>query len=95
MLVDIVERFGRDAVAQVDLGVREHRNRPLDELGAAVARDHRDRVATRRISCTSTSAAFVELLRYDLAGNLEAEQVEVRERPPIMTIAAYRACHAR
>ena len=33
LLVDVVERFGRDAVAQVDLGVREHRNRPLDELG--------------------------------------------------------------
>ena len=33
LLIDIVERFGRDAVAQVDLGVREHRNRPLDELG--------------------------------------------------------------
>ena len=32
LLIDIVERFGRDAVAQVDLGVREHRNRPLDEL---------------------------------------------------------------
>jgi glucosyl-3-phosphoglycerate synthase len=32
LLIDIVERFGRDAVAQVDLGVREHRNRPLEEL---------------------------------------------------------------
>src|SRR6202142_1824676 len=33
LLVDVVERFGRDAVAQVDLDAREHRNRPLDELG--------------------------------------------------------------
>ena len=33
LLVDIVARFGIDAIAQVDLGVREHRNRPLDELG--------------------------------------------------------------
>jgi glucosyl-3-phosphoglycerate synthase len=32
LLIDIVERFGRDAVAQVDLGMREHRNRPLEEL---------------------------------------------------------------
>ena len=32
LLVDVVERFGRDAVAQVDLGTREHRNRPVDEL---------------------------------------------------------------
>ena len=34
LLVDVVERFGRDAVAQVDLGTREHRNRPVDELAA-------------------------------------------------------------
>jgi glucosyl-3-phosphoglycerate synthase len=32
LLVDIVERFGRDAVTQVDLGARVHRNRPLDQL---------------------------------------------------------------
>jgi glucosyl-3-phosphoglycerate synthase len=32
LLIDIVDRFGRDAVAQVDLGAREHRNRPLEEL---------------------------------------------------------------
>jgi len=33
LLVDVVERFGRDALAQVDLDVREHRNRPLVDLG--------------------------------------------------------------
>ncbi len=32
MLIDIVDRFGRDAVAQADLDAREHRNRPLSEL---------------------------------------------------------------
>ena len=32
LLIDVVARFGADAVAQVDLGTREHRNRPLDEL---------------------------------------------------------------
>jgi glucosyl-3-phosphoglycerate synthase len=34
LLIDVAERFGVDSVAQVDLGVREHRNRPLDQLGA-------------------------------------------------------------
>jgi glucosyl-3-phosphoglycerate synthase len=33
MLVDIVERHGIDSVAQVDLGVRVHRNRREDLLG--------------------------------------------------------------
>jgi glucosyl-3-phosphoglycerate synthase len=32
LLVDVADRFGVDAIAQVDLGVRIHRNRPLDEL---------------------------------------------------------------
>ena len=32
LLVDVARRFGIDSIAQVDLGVRIHRNRPLDEL---------------------------------------------------------------
>ncbi len=32
LLVDVAERFGVEQVAQVDLGVRIHRNRPLAEL---------------------------------------------------------------
>ena len=33
LLIDLVARFGDSAAAQADLDVREHRNRPLDELG--------------------------------------------------------------
>jgi len=32
LLVDVARRFGIESIAQVDLGVRVHRNRPLDEL---------------------------------------------------------------
>jgi glucosyl-3-phosphoglycerate synthase len=32
LLIDIAARFGTDVIAQVDLGNRIHRNRPLDEL---------------------------------------------------------------
>ncbi len=32
LLVDVARRFGAASIAQVDLGVRLHRNRPLDEL---------------------------------------------------------------
>jgi len=32
LLVDVAQRFGPAAIAQVDLGVRVHRNRPLTEL---------------------------------------------------------------
>ena len=75
LLVDIVERFGLDATAQVDLGVREHRNRPLDELGAAGDRDPRDRAAARRArrptaptrpsSCASPTTSSPQLVDVD------------------------------
>jgi len=32
MLIDIARAFGVSSIAQVDLGVRRHRNRPLEEL---------------------------------------------------------------
>ncbi|HEY2503317.1 MAG TPA: glucosyl-3-phosphoglycerate synthase [Mycobacterium sp.] len=34
VLVDTFDKLGLDAIAQVNLGVRAHRNRPLEELGA-------------------------------------------------------------
>lgn len=33
ILIDTYDRFGLEAIAQVNLGVRTHRNRPLAELG--------------------------------------------------------------
>ena len=32
LLIDVYQRFGRRAIAEVDLGERRHRNRPLHEL---------------------------------------------------------------
>ena len=32
LLIDVYERFGRQAITEVDLGERSHRNRPLHEL---------------------------------------------------------------
>jgi glucosyl-3-phosphoglycerate synthase len=94
LLVDVVDRFGRDAVAQVDLEVRKHRNRPLDELApqalAVIA------TALRRASLLpDQTAPFVELLRTAPDGTVDAQPVEVRERPPIITVPEYRARFAR
>jgi glucosyl-3-phosphoglycerate synthase len=69
LLIDVVERFGPDAVAQVDLGTREHRNRPLEELAPQA----------REVMATALQRA--ELLQLP----------EVVERPPMITIPAYRA----
>jgi glucosyl-3-phosphoglycerate synthase len=37
LLIDTAERFGPGALAQVDLGVRDHRHRPLEELAVQAA----------------------------------------------------------
>lgn len=90
LLIDVVERFGRDSLAQVDLDVREHRNRPLVDLGAQALAVMT--TALRRSGLLSESLTpLVELLRALPDGSVEAEPVEVRERPPIITVPAYRA----
>jgi glucosyl-3-phosphoglycerate synthase len=91
LLVDVVSRFGRDAVTQVDLGTREHRNRPVEKLAA----QSMSIIATalRRSGLMQFDGPTLELLRADVDGNLEAELVEIRERPPIATLPAYRARH--
>jgi glucosyl-3-phosphoglycerate synthase len=91
LLIDVVDHFGRDSVAQVDLGVREHRNRPLEDLApqalAILA------TALRRAGMLESTASFVELLRGAADGTIDAVPVEVRERPPIATVPGYRASH--
>jgi glucosyl-3-phosphoglycerate synthase len=90
LLVDVVERFGRDAVAQVDLDVREHRNRSLEDLGPQALAVMT--IALRRASLLpAATASFVEFLRAFPDGTMQVEPVEVRERPPIVTVPAYRA----
>jgi glucosyl-3-phosphoglycerate synthase len=37
LLIDIAERYGADAIRQVDLGVRHHAHQPLDALGRMAA----------------------------------------------------------
>ena len=89
LLIDLVERFGRDAVAQVGLAMREHRNWPLPELApqalAILA------TGLRKAGLVDSGAPYVELLRSRADGTVDAVSVEVRERPPIITLPAYRA----
>ncbi len=91
LLIDVCERFGREAITQVDLGVREHRNRPLGDLGpqalAVLV------TALRRSGFERVGPEAAELVRFDAAHAPEVVAVEVRERPPINTFAAYLARH--
>jgi glucosyl-3-phosphoglycerate synthase len=89
LLVDLVQRYGAGAITQVDLGVREHRNRPVEELGPQalailVA-------ALRRAGVGDVAPVATELVRFDDDHHRVTVPVEVRERPPMRTVAAYRA----
>lgn len=84
LLIDVSSRFGVDAVAQVDLGSRTHRNRPLDQLGPqalAVLRTALDRAGV------DVAARGVPAL---VRPGREPLSLEARERPPILEIDAYR-----
>lgn len=89
LLIDVVARYGGGALAQVDLGQREHRNRPLEELSpqalAIVV------TALRRAGLEPGAPEVAELVRFDADHELERVAVEVRERPPMRDVAAYRA----
>lgn len=91
LLVDVVERFGLASTAQVDLGVREHRNRTLEELGLQATAILV--TALRRAGLVADRPDIAELVRYTTEFEPEAIAVEVRERPPIDTIPAYRRNH--
>ncbi len=84
LLVDVTTRFGVEAVAQVDLGTRTHRNRPLDQLATqalAVLRTALDRAG---VEVAGDGAAVL------VRPGREPVTVESSERPPIVEVPAYR-----
>jgi glucosyl-3-phosphoglycerate synthase len=91
LLVDVVDRHCLSAVAQVDLGTRRHRNRPLDELGPQAMEVLV--TALRRARLDATEAR--DLVRFTDGHRVERMTVETRERPPMRTVAAYRAKFSR
>ena len=62
LLIDLVANFGIDAIAQVDLDVREHRNRPLEELGPQAMAIL---VTGLRRAGVPVDKRLAELVRYD------------------------------
>lgn len=84
LLVDVAELYGVDAVAQVDLGLRTHRNRTLQELGPQA-------VAVLATALRRAGADLPEDGRAVLRRpGLDPVVVEITERPPIASVDAYR-----
>ncbi len=84
LLVDVSARFGMDAIAQVDLGVRVHRNRPLDELAPQAMAVLRTALARAGVTMQPHWSPMLSRPGRDPV------VVDVPERPPMIEVPAYR-----
>ena len=84
LLVDTYDRLGLDAIAQVNLGVRSHRNRPLTELATM----SRQVIATLLSRCGITDSG-VGLTQFFADGDgftSRTSGVSLEDRPPMVTL---------
>jgi glucosyl-3-phosphoglycerate synthase len=83
LLLDTIEAFGLDAVAQVDLGVRKHRNRTLLDLGA-MAQEVLDTVLTRVLpGAGPEQVELVQFVQDDGRWTPRPRTVALEDRPPM------------
>jgi glucosyl-3-phosphoglycerate synthase len=84
LLIDISARFGLDTIAQVDLGVRHHRNRTLEQLSPQALAVMQTAFAKAHVTAQAGSAPT--LVRPG------SEDITLRhvERPPLAELASYR-----
>jgi nucleotide-binding universal stress UspA family protein len=95
LLVDMLERFGLQAIAQVDLLRRIHHNQPLPSLSKmsfaiiqVVIRRLEERHKIRLLAEVNKT---MNLIRYEPGRfYLEPEEIRERERPPMLDIPEYR-----
>ena len=85
LVVDVVARYGLPALAQVDLGTRRHRHRPLDELSPQAMAILT--TAFRRAGIRQREAARLVFFDRDHQGH--EVTVEVRERPPLRSLVGF------
>jgi glucosyl-3-phosphoglycerate synthase len=84
LLVDVTRRFGVDAIGQVDLGTRVHRNRPLGDLAEqsmAILQTALDRAGVDR--GPDWSSVLVR-------PGLDPVTIDLGERPPLQQVGARR-----
>jgi glucosyl-3-phosphoglycerate synthase len=84
LLIDAYDRLGLDALAQVNLGVRTHRNRPLTELASM----SRQVIATLLSRCGIEDSG-VGLTQFFADGqnySARTSTVSLEDRPPMNTL---------
>ena len=87
LLVDTFDRLGLDAIAQANLGVRAHRNRPLAELGVM----SRQVIATLLSRCgiPDSGVGLTQFMADGPEGNgytQHTSPVSLADRPPMQAI---------
>ena len=95
LLIDILESFGLNAIAQVDLQERIHHNQPLEALSKmsftiiqTVFRKLEKRQKTHLLEDANRT---MKLIRYEPGRfSLEVEEIAEQERPPMIEIPEYR-----
>jgi len=95
LLIDMLEAFGLDAIAQVDLIRRVHHNQPLTALSKmsfaiiqTVIRKLDRRYGLQLLRDVNRA---MKVIRQEASGFfLEVEEVAERERPPMITLPEYR-----
>lgn len=84
ILIDTYDKFGLEAIAQVNLGVRTHRNRPLHELGPM----SRQIIATLLTRCgiPDSGAGLTQFFPDGQGYRSRTSTVSLADRPPMNTL---------
>jgi glucosyl-3-phosphoglycerate synthase len=95
LLIDLWSRFGLEALGQVDLEERVHRNQSLHALSKMafeIVQVVMQRVGEARgTELVEQINRSMKLIHYDNeAFELEVADIQIRERPPMITIPEYR-----
>ena len=94
LLIDVLEKFGLSAIAQVDLQERIHHNQPLEALSKmsfaiiqAVMRKLESRYGQSILENVNRT---MKLIHYEQDGfRLDIEEIAERDRPPMIEIPEY------
>lgn len=100
LVIDLFEKFGLSAIAQVDLQERIHHNQPLESLGKmsfaiiqTVVRRMEKRYGTKMLEDVNKSMKMIRYGQQRLL--LDVEEIAELERPPMAELAEYQELFPR
>ena len=82
LLIDVAQRFGADAIAQIDVGVREHRHRSLESLSVQAAE-----VTATILGRVPGGSLVPGSSPYLQRADGSRLRLNLEERPPVSTIS--------